>query len=179
MKKENIKVETITLNELFTKYKRFIVPGYQRPYKWGKNQVERLLDDITKSFSDKPDDIILLGTIQLNEVYSTRGLKYFEIIDGHRRITTLWLLLEALHGKPTVEYKNNIQGYTSIQEAMRKDRAYTDNFDFISKYFMNNFKGNTESLLNFINNNICFIAITASECTSIEDILKTLKALKT
>ena len=79
---------------------------------------------------------------------------------------------------PTVEYKNNIQGYTSIREAMRKDRAYTDNFDFISKYFMDSFKDNMESLLNFINNNICFIVITVSECNSIEDTLKTLKPLK-
>ena len=179
MKKENIKVETITLNELFTDYKRFIIPGYQRPYEWGKDQVERLLDDITRSFSDKPDDIILLGTIQLNEVYGTSGLKYFEIIDGHQRITTLWLLLKVLNSMPAIEYKNSIQGYKSIQEAIEKDRVYTDNFDFISKYFSNNSEDDKSLLRAFLNKNVSFILITIEDCNSIEDTLKIFNALNT
>lgn len=180
MKKDNIKVDTTTLDELFTNYKRFIVPGYQRPYEWGREQVETLLDDITKAFGDKPDDIILLGTIQLNEIYGVDRLKYYEIIDGHQRITTLYLLLEALHGTPVIEYKNIIQGYTSIKpEAIRKDRAYTDNYDYICKYFSNTSEEYKSLLRAFIYDKVSFISITIKDCSSIEDTLNIFNTLNT
>ena len=175
MKKEDVKVATITLKEFFENHKNLIVPGYQRPYEWGDDQIKKLLDDITESFNKKPDDIILLGSIQLNAVENNG----FEIIDGHQRITTLYLLQMFLEVVPDIEYKNEINGSTSIEDLTIKDKVYTENYAYIKKYFKDSSNTNKCALLSFINNNVSFISITIEKCTSIEDTLKVFNALNT
>ena len=43
MKKEDLIPETITLKDLFSYDKKYIIPGFQRPYEWDKKQIEILL----------------------------------------------------------------------------------------------------------------------------------------
>ena len=42
-----LKAEKVNIFDLFTKYgKKFLVPNYQRPYAWGKEECETLWEDI-------------------------------------------------------------------------------------------------------------------------------------
>lgn len=76
----------------------FYVPSYQRGYRWGKDEVIRLLDDIyingNKNYCLQP-------------VVVRKSDKGFELIDGQQRLTTLFILLTYIKKeyKPRIEVK--------------------------------------------------------------------------
>ena len=93
-----IKSFTTTVNDFFmianneiSKFdinkKQFVIPKYQREYKWSEEQVKTLISDINKHEK-------FLGNIILNEFPD-----FYEIVDGQQRITTLFLILIALFNK--------------------------------------------------------------------------------
>ena len=67
--------------------KQYVIPKYQREYKWSLDQVKTLISDINKHEK-------FLGNIILNEFSD-----FYEIVDGQQRITTLFLILIALFNK--------------------------------------------------------------------------------
>lgn len=77
--------------------KKFIIPDFQRPYKWNMEKCETLWNDIENfTITDaKVGSDYFLGTIvsYINEE------KNQEIIDGQQRITSFFLLLRAFYRK--------------------------------------------------------------------------------
>ena len=78
---------------------KFIIPDYQRPYKWDNEKCEILWQDLTGFFADKkPNEEYYLGTIvtcKSNENPKSE----IEVIDGQQRITSILLLLRAFYSK--------------------------------------------------------------------------------
>jgi uncharacterized protein with ParB-like and HNH nuclease domain len=77
--------------------KKFIIPDYQRPYKWDIEKCETLWNDIenfTQTEAGGEADYFL-GTI----VSYTNEDKNREIIDGQQRITSFFLMLRAFYKK--------------------------------------------------------------------------------
>ena len=75
---------------------KFIIPDFQRPYKWEKEKCETLWKDITDFFEeDSKDSDYFLGTI----VFAGEEKKDPIVIDGQQRITSLFLLLRAFYKK--------------------------------------------------------------------------------
>lgn len=66
---------------------RFFVPSYQRGYRWGVDEVLRLLDDITGSGDDD---------YYLQPVVVKAQSDEWELIDGQQRLTTLFLILQYM-----------------------------------------------------------------------------------
>ncbi|OBG78129.1 MULTISPECIES: DUF262 domain-containing HNH endonuclease family protein [unclassified Mycobacterium] len=86
------------------------LPPYQRPYGWGKEKVEKLLDDTLhglKNLGEAPDSFTFLGTvITIHDVNHVTVLpivkpevpaKVLTVIDGQQRLSSLLLLLVSLH----------------------------------------------------------------------------------
>lgn len=71
----------------------FFIPSYQRGYRWTADEVTKLLDDIWESTGKR-------YSLQPIVVKSLGGGKW-ELIDGQQRLTTLWLLLRAVHYEAT------------------------------------------------------------------------------
>ena len=71
---------------------KFIIPPYQRPYKWGINECETLWNDIVNAFNDSDDEYFLGSIIAFSEEKDE-----FQIIDGQQRITTFTLLFRAFY----------------------------------------------------------------------------------
>lgn len=67
----------------------FYVASYQRGYRWAKEEVEDLLNDINSIASDKKYCIQPLAVIR-------RDNKTWELIDGQQRATTLFLIQTVL-----------------------------------------------------------------------------------
>lgn len=65
----------------------FFVPSYQRGYRWGVDEVRRLLDDVSQS-GEKD--------YYLQPVVVKRKDSEWELIDGQQRLTTLFLALQYL-----------------------------------------------------------------------------------
>ena len=76
---------------------RFVIPVYQRPYSWDKEQCEQLWEDIL-SVGKRPTDRHFTGSVVWVQdgVMSANGITPRLLIDGQQRVTTITLLLLAL-----------------------------------------------------------------------------------
>jgi uncharacterized protein with ParB-like and HNH nuclease domain len=87
------------ISKLFSEMqnRKFVIPYFQRPYKWEKELCETLwndIEDFTTNDADTGADYFL-GTI----VSYLNSDKNLEIIDGQQRITSFLLLLRAFYRK--------------------------------------------------------------------------------
>lgn len=110
----------------------FFIPSYQRGYRWGTDEVNRLLDDVyangTKNYCLQP-------------VVVRKDGACYELIDGQQRLTTLFILLQYIKNeyKPRISIKYNISYETRENSSMflkniNKEYA-NDNIDY---YFIYN-----------------------------------------
>lgn len=96
-----LSVSKKTIGKLFSEMqeRKFIIPDFQRPYKWDIDKCGTLWEDIV-NFSTteaRNDADYFLGTIvSYPDKDKNRNL---EIIDGQQRITSLLLLLRAFYKK--------------------------------------------------------------------------------
>lgn len=74
---------------------KFLIPEYQRPYAWTDDQVRTLFEDLVEYTNNQNESSYFLGCI----VSFSNENNEQEIIDGQQRITTLFLLLRAIHRK--------------------------------------------------------------------------------
>jgi len=88
---------------------RFIIPAFQRGYRWETEQVRELLEDIYSNYkkyygSDLPEECKLYCIQPLVLKQSANYLNEYRLIDGQQRLTTITLLLEALNNQVPDEY---------------------------------------------------------------------------
>lgn len=74
-----------------------IIPVYQRPYSWTKEQCERLWQDIERVSGDKESHAHFIGSIVYIEkgIYHNSSVQQVLVIDGQQRLTTISLLIAA------------------------------------------------------------------------------------
>ncbi|GAA7498519.1 DUF262 domain-containing protein [Helicobacter pylori] len=70
------------------------IPIYQRPYQWGKEQCEELLNDLFENYKDYREDDYFCGSLVL--IQSDEGKKTYDIVDGQQRLSTFILLAKVL-----------------------------------------------------------------------------------
>lgn len=121
------------LKELFTE--QFFIPDYQRGYRWTKQQVVDLLDDLNE-FDKEPPEKQKFYCMQPMVVKQKLEGKdtYYEVVDGQQRLTTFYLLLKAL-GKNTPEklFKIKYQRMPTLLEVFFQD---PDNTSTIDRYYL-------------------------------------------
>lgn len=83
----NIKLNTKLIGEIQGK---FIVKSYQRGYRWSKDEVFRLLNDIEQNKNDN---------YCLQPIVVKRENDQYELIDGQQRLTTIFLIYQYIHEK--------------------------------------------------------------------------------
>src|ERR1700734_691007 len=70
---------------------RFMVPKYQREFKWEEDHVRELFDDIENAIADKQPEYFL-GSIVISNADSERP----DIVDGQQRLATITILLASI-----------------------------------------------------------------------------------
>ncbi|RDU64058.1 hypothetical protein CQA53_07915 [Helicobacter didelphidarum] len=94
-----MKAKETELLEFMRTAQQFIIPVYQRMYSWDIKQCEQLWNDILRIGSNANIKAHFVGSIVYihDDIYSISATKPLSIIDGQQRITTITLLLIALH----------------------------------------------------------------------------------
>jgi uncharacterized protein with ParB-like and HNH nuclease domain len=90
-----------SISSLFSEMQgtKFIIPDYQRPYKWDLEKCEILWQDLTSFFEESTgNEEYYLGTVVTCK-NDESGKIEIEVIDGQQRITSLLLLLRAFYSK--------------------------------------------------------------------------------
>ena len=102
MKVLKLKYQVLYIKDL--PFENFIIPQFQRPYKWGIKNVNQLINDL---ISFMGNDEYRLGTLVLHEN---------NIVDGQQRIITLALLLYSLFNKKEILENNS---YLELQNKIQ------------------------------------------------------------
>jgi uncharacterized protein with ParB-like and HNH nuclease domain len=90
---QKIESDKLFVKDVFQKWYR--IPEYQRPYVWGSDQVQELLDDVYQARKSNPDAQYFLGSMVLKKTDKEEGTtKYeeYDLLDGQQRLTTLFLI---------------------------------------------------------------------------------------
>lgn len=139
-----------TVGEMCEKQYNFYIANYQRGYRWGKDEVEALLNDIYEVYKkndseqkyclqplvvkkrDKAVYTKKLGESDADEGEAPEikeiGQACYELLDGQQRLTTLWLILSELVRNHESEKESKNKIYQIYYELSRK----VDN-DFIGQ----------------------------------------------
>ena len=80
----------------------FFIPAYQRGYRWRKEEVKQLLYDICDFSYNKPDkkgkkEIYYCLQPLVVKGCDNKNLGDYEVIDGQQRLTTVFIILQAIH----------------------------------------------------------------------------------
>ena len=75
---------------------QFIIPKFQRPYRWNDEQCLMLLDDVTEAAGSVSGERHFLGSIVYRQLGAVHGYTSSLLVDGQQRLTTLTLILCAL-----------------------------------------------------------------------------------
>lgn len=108
-------MDTQNLKELFEN-RIFRIPDYQRGYAWGERQLNDLWDDIIDIRKDECSGDFFkhyTGTIFIEQIPFERipenerwlkGVKFYDVVDGQQRLTTIAILLFVLISQNDSEY---------------------------------------------------------------------------
>lgn len=99
----------LSLNDPTTKGKIFVIPEYQRPYRWEVETCDVLWNDLKNFYEEHKDDDreYFLGSIVTCE--DSEDHNRIDIIDGQQRITSFMLLLRAFYFKLESQLSDNPQ----------------------------------------------------------------------
>nr|WP_290701112.1 DUF262 and DUF1524 domain-containing protein [Halomonas sp. UBA3074] len=77
--------------------KQFLIPIFQRTYRWGESNCEALLNDVMK-ISSSPDGYnhFMGSVVLISSMTSSAGFSRQVVIDGQQRLTTTMILTSAL-----------------------------------------------------------------------------------
>ncbi|HVX37790.1 MAG TPA: DUF262 domain-containing HNH endonuclease family protein [Hyphomicrobium sp.] len=114
------------------------IPIFQRPYSWGLEQAEQLLDDLMEAasigFAGEADRDYFLGAVVLMDAPGIETTKLsrrmaqreFGVIDGQQRLVTLMTLLAVLRDleiDPRTSVAKRVQGMLLAQQGSRFRRT--------------------------------------------------------
>lgn len=140
----------------------FFIPAYQRGYRWTKEQVEDLLNDINE-FSPKeiPNSNEKTWYCLQPIVVKKKGENQWEVIDGQQRLTTIYLILYYLNQGGIeklfeLKYETRENSANYLQNELREGKIDDTNIDYyfissaystICKWFKN--EGNSFNIETF------------------------------
>ncbi len=129
--------ELKSINELLNY--EFLIPSYQRGYRWTERQIKDLLNDIYEFIQQKESKTESVGDfycLQPVIVKKEKGNNY-KLIDGQQRLTTIYIILNYLQKKQfLIEFETREKSKDFLNNIT--DKINNDNIDFyhISKAYI-------------------------------------------
>ncbi len=121
-------IRCISIGEIMKAGYQFLIPKYQRGYRWTKAEVDFFVDDIVATRIEGG------GWNCIQPLVVARRDKKWEVIDGQQRLTTIYLILKALGENPgfSIEYETREDSGEFLRD-IDKSEGCNKNADY---YFM-------------------------------------------
>lgn len=115
-------------NKLLEGEDTYSIPVYQRNYAWSEGQWEQLYNDVCKiDILDESDSKYFLGPIiLLKKGPNSHGGELYDVVDGQQRLTTITLLLLAMH-KYTKNAGNDYMSKNTLKYLQIEGEEINDN----------------------------------------------------
>lgn len=97
MEVDTLKAEERTISKILTEQICYEIPPYQRPYSWGQENVQELLDDLWEAYTENVSEYFVGSLITIERERDRR----YDVVDGQQRLTTLNLIFARLRDKIT------------------------------------------------------------------------------
>ncbi len=102
-----MKANEIRFQDLLIDRTQYVIPLFQRPYRWGPDQWLQLWDDLMHLYTNQNLGNHFVGSIVTQPISTEAGgVTKFSVIDGQQRITTLLVLLSVIRQK-TIQYPDS------------------------------------------------------------------------
>lgn len=127
------------------------IPVYQRPYSWGRAELDRLFQDILKGVRD--GEPLFLGTMQLSAPTPLDAVgrkRRYDVIDGQQRISTFLILITLLE-KMGSQISLPTDMYSALRTLVNRGEAQKD-FDEFLDADMDAIKPGDESMNPYVRN---------------------------
>ena len=89
---ELIKSVKAVFSKAISERKQFVIPAYQRGYKWNRDDIFKLLEDL-KVFEKSNEDNNSFYCLQNITIVPLSSEDGWNVVDGQQRLTTLYILL--------------------------------------------------------------------------------------
>ncbi len=99
----------------------FVIPAYQRGYRWTQDEVHKLLDDLSESAREGKKRYSLQPIVVKKDPNGD-----WELIDGQQRLTTIWLIFNYMQ---RAGYKRSGAAYNLEYKTRPGCRAYLQTLD--------------------------------------------------
>ena len=101
----------------------YYIPNYQRGYRWGKDEVTKLLDDIWDFASQGKSEFYCLQPLIIlpQEPSDAEETLWYEVLDGQQRLTTLNLIVHYIneHFRGSKKYPEMYLHYQTRPESSK------------------------------------------------------------
>ena len=106
--------------------KNYYIPNYQRGYRWGKDEVTKLLDDIWDFASHGKSEFYCLQPLIIlpQEPSDAEETVRYEVLDGQQRLTTLNLIVHYIN-EHFSENKKYPEMYLHYQTRPESSKAFS------------------------------------------------------
>ena len=92
-----MQAKNIPFHRILNGTRQFVIPVFQRDYRWETEQCDRFWRDIIAIARDERRSSHFLGSVvYVSTEDSSAGFVRWQLIDGQQRMTTFTLLLAAL-----------------------------------------------------------------------------------
>lgn len=94
----------VTVEDILSASKVFIIPKYQRGFAWGVNEegsreFNDLWEDIIHVYKSENDSVHYTGalTLEVKDNDNDKGLATYHVVDGQQRLTSIIIIIKTIH----------------------------------------------------------------------------------
>lgn len=125
-------LEDKSIGDIVKEDYKFIIPSYQRGYRWGEREVEQLLNDVfchanEQKFFEVKNKKFKSYYLQPIVVKKTEKQEY-EVIDGQQRLTTIYLLYKYFCKNKVDDLSDLLPKFTMSYDARKQSGEFLSNY---------------------------------------------------
>ena len=126
--------------------RKLIIPSYQRPYAWTKENIEEIFQTIGNAKDDN-DKVCFFGSIILSQKENGYGQEEYYIIDGQQRLSSFLLILRVVLD----DLDNLFKRLESITQSKAVKNFWANEKNLKMKFKIESQKGKLDKIIQTVN----------------------------